>query len=96
LFIQSIPGLLIRPEIMPAFSLDAAGVLSTGSSGSRSNAISSEESSESESESDPNMFTLLTELERVVRSWDKDHKEVEGLLLGESSTLLIRLRRLGI
>lgn len=96
MFIQSIPGLLIRPEIMAPFSLDAAGVLSTGSSDSRSRAISSDESPDSESESDPNMFTLLTELERVVRSWDKDHREAEGLLLGESSTLLIRLRRLGI
>ena len=81
---------------MAPFSLDAAGVLSTGSSISRSMAISSDESSESESESEPNILMLLTELDRLVLSCDKDHKEAELLLLGESSTLFVRLRRLGI
>lgn len=59
---QSIPGLFIAAR---ALSLDAAGVLSMGSSASLSTAMS-EETSESVSES--SMLILLTELDRFVRS----------------------------
>lgn len=66
---HSMPGLCVAASPL---ILDAAGVLSNGSSMSLSTAMSSEESSESESESI--MLTLLTELDRVVLSaWNDDH-----------------------
>lgn len=69
LFSHSMPGLCVaaRPLI-----LDAAGVLSIGSSMSLSTAMSSDESSESEPESI--ILMLLTELDRLVLSpWRDDH-----------------------
>jgi hypothetical protein len=89
------PGLFIRLPISPPFNLEAAGVLSTGSSISLSIAMPSESESEVESESDPNILTLLTELESVGLSFDKAHNPLDELL-GESSTVLPRLFLCGI
>ncbi len=57
-------------------------------------AMSSESVSASVSESDPSILILLTELDKFVRSCDKDHGPF--WLLGESSTLFAKLRLAGI
>ena len=75
---------MIPPTRLP-FSRDAAGVLRTGSSTSRSMAISSSED-EFVSESESNMLILLTELEMVVLSGTVVQSEL-WVLLGESRTV---------
>ena len=76
-------------------SLETCGVLKMASSLSRSMGSSSKDELLSLSES--NMLTLLTELERAVRSvlGIVDQRELD-MLLGESSTVLPKLRLCGI
>ena len=91
-FCHSIPGLCVAAPMMLLLSREAAGVFITGSSASRSMAMSSSEDT-SVSESESSILTLLTELERWVRSGMVDQSAAEALL-GESRTVLPPILRL--